>query len=74
LLGLCAVLDVAQPGETIFVTSYGSGSGSDAYALRVTDAIVKRRGRALLTATYLAREKFVDYAVYAKWRGKLVLS
>jgi hydroxymethylglutaryl-CoA synthase len=74
LLGLCAVLDVAQPGETIFVTSYGSGSGSDAYALRVTDAIVERRGRALLTATYLAREKFVDYAVYAKWRGKLVMS
>jgi hydroxymethylglutaryl-CoA synthase len=74
LLGLCAVLDVAQPGETIFVTSYGSGSGSDAYSLRVTDAIVDRRGRAPLTAAYLAREKFVDYAVYAKWRGKLVMS
>ena len=73
LLGLCAILDVAQPGETIFVTSYGSGSGSDAYALRVTEAITERRGRAPLTATYLAREKFVDYAVYAKWRGKLVM-
>jgi hydroxymethylglutaryl-CoA synthase len=74
LLGLCAVLDVAKPGETIFVTSYGSGSGSDAYALHVTDAIAERRGRAPLTAAYLAREKFVDYAVYAKWRGKLVMS
>jgi hydroxymethylglutaryl-CoA synthase len=73
LLGLCAVLDVAQPGETILLTSYGSGSGSDAYALRVTDAIVERRGRAALTAVYLAREKFVDYAVYAKWRGKLMM-
>ena len=25
------------------------------------------------TAAYLARETFVDYAVYAKWRGKLVM-
>jgi hydroxymethylglutaryl-CoA synthase len=74
LLGLCAVLDVAQPGETIFLASYGSGSGSDAYALRVTDAILERRARAPLTAAYLAREKFVDYAVYGKWRGKLVMS
>jgi len=72
LLGLCAVLDVAQPGDTIFVGSYGSGAGSDAYALRVTEAIVERRACAPLTAAYLARETFVDYAVYAKWRGKLV--
>jgi hydroxymethylglutaryl-CoA synthase len=68
------VLDIAQPGETIFVASYGSGSGSDAYALHVTNAITERRARAPLTAAYLAREKFVDYAVYAKWRGKLVMS
>jgi hydroxymethylglutaryl-CoA synthase len=74
LLGLSAVLDVAQPGETIFVTSYGSGAGSDAYALRVTEAITERRGRAPLTRAYLERETFVDYAVYAKWRGKLIMS
>ena len=73
LLGLCAVLDVARPGETIFVATYGSGSGSDAYALRVTEAIRERRGRAPLAAAYLARERFVDYAIYAKWRGKLVM-
>jgi hydroxymethylglutaryl-CoA synthase len=41
--------------------------------LRVTEAIVERRSRAPLTAAYLARETFVDYAVYAKWRGKLVI-
>jgi hydroxymethylglutaryl-CoA synthase len=74
LLGLCAVLDVAQPGDTIFVASYGSGAGSDAYALRVTDQIAVRRTNAPSTAAYLARQAFVDYAVYAKWRGKLVMS
>lgn len=73
LLGVCAVLDVAQPGESIFVTSYGSGAGSDAFVLNVTDRILQRRNRAPLTSAYLARESFVDYAVYAKWRGKLVL-
>ena len=74
LLGLCAILDVAQPGDTIFLTSHGSGAGADAYALRVTDALADRRGQAPLTAAYLARETFVDYAIYAKWRNKLVKS
>jgi hydroxymethylglutaryl-CoA synthase len=72
LLGLCAVLDVAQPGDTIFVTSYGSGAGADAFVVRVADALPERRTRAPLTSAYLTRETFVDYAVYAKWRGKLV--
>src|SRR4051812_16415783 len=59
LLGLCAVLDVAQPGDTIFVASYGSGAGSDAYALCVTDLIEQGRTKASPTAAYLARETFV---------------
>ncbi|WP_129630964.1 hydroxymethylglutaryl-CoA synthase [Candidatus Oscillochloris fontis] len=73
LSGLCATLDVAKPGDTIFVTSYGSGAGSDAYALTVTEALLERRERAPLTAAYLARSVFIDYAVYAKWVGKLVM-
>lgn len=73
LAGLCATLDVARPGDTIFVTGYGSGAGSDAYSLVVTEKLLERRDRAPLTAAYLARKEFVDYAVYAKWRGKLVM-
>lgn len=73
LLGLCNILDNAQPGETIFVTSYGSGAGSDAFSLVVTEALLERRGRAPLTAAYLARREFIDYAVYANWRGKLIM-
>jgi hydroxymethylglutaryl-CoA synthase len=73
LAGLCATLDVAQPGDTIFVTSYGSGAGADAYSLLVTEKLLERRDRAPLTAAYLARQEFVDYAVYVKWRNELVL-
>ncbi len=73
LLGICATLDVAKAGDTIFVATYGSGAGSDAYVLRVTDALAARRDRAPLTSAYLARETFIDYAQYARWRGKLVM-
>jgi hydroxymethylglutaryl-CoA synthase len=73
LAGMCSTLDVAKPGDTIFVTSYGSGAGADAYSLVVTEALLERRNRAPLAAAYLARQEFVDYAVYVKWRNELVL-
>lgn len=73
MLGLCATLDVAKPGDTIFMTTYGSGAGSDAYSLRVTEALLERRERAPLTATYLARQEYIDYATYTKWRNELIL-
>lgn len=71
LLGLCATFDVADPGDRIMVVSYGSGAGADSFALTVTDRLPTVRKRAPLTATYLARREYVDYATYAKWRGKL---
>ncbi len=73
LLGLCATLDVAQPGDRIMLVSYGSGAGADAYAITVTERLNEARGRAPLTEAYLARRNAVDYATYAKWRGKLVM-
>jgi hydroxymethylglutaryl-CoA synthase len=71
LLGLCAMLDTAQPGDRILMVSYGSGAGADAFALTVTERLPGARARAPLTATYLARRQPVDYATYALWRGKL---
>jgi hydroxymethylglutaryl-CoA synthase len=71
LLGLTAVLDVAQPGSRVLMVSYGSGAGSDAMALRITDSITERQGRAPTTQAYIARRKVIDYATYARYRGKL---
>ncbi len=71
LVGLTAVLDVAQPGDRILMVSYGSGAGSDAYSLQVTDAISERRHLATKTADYIARRSEIDYARYARLRGKL---
>jgi hydroxymethylglutaryl-CoA synthase len=73
LIGLSAVLDIAKPGDRILVTSFGSGAGSDAFAVRVTDAIEARRSLAPTTADYIARRTEIDYARYARLRGKLTL-
>ena len=71
LLGLTAVLDVARPGERIFLVSFGSGAGSDAFSLLVTDLIEERQRRAPLTRDYIARRVVVDYAIYVRYRRKL---
>jgi hydroxymethylglutaryl-CoA synthase len=73
LIGLTAVLDVAKPGDRIFMVSYGSGAGSDAFALQVTDAILERRSLAPSTADYIARRTQIDYATYVRYRGKLAM-
>jgi len=71
-LGLTAVLDVAEPGNRVLIASYGSGAGSDALSLHITDAIVERRGKAPATRDYVARRREVDYATYVRYTKKLV--
>jgi len=73
LIGLTAILDIARPGERILLVSFGSGAGSDAMSLQVTEAIDERRERAPKTQEYIARRVEIDYATYARMRGKLVM-
>jgi hydroxymethylglutaryl-CoA synthase len=73
IIGLTAILDIAQPGDRIFMVSFGSGAGSDAFVLRVTEAIRQRRDLAARTADYIARRIPIDYATYTRYRGKLVM-
>lgn len=72
IIGLTAILDIAEPGDRILMVSFGSGAGSDAFAIRVTDALPTKRELAPCTKDYIARRTEIDYATYARMRGKLV--
>jgi hydroxymethylglutaryl-CoA synthase len=71
MIGLAATLDVARPGERIFVTSFGSGAGSDAFSISVKDRIEDIRYGAPSVRDYIGNAQYLDYAVYAKHKGKL---
>lgn len=71
LIGLTAVLDEAQPNQRILVVSYGSGAGSDAFDLRVTEGIVAAQRQAPTTREYIRRRTQIDYAQYVRFRKKL---
>ncbi len=74
MIGTAAVLDMAKPGDRILMCSFGSGAGSDAFSFIVTDRIIERRDRAPKTLWYVARREEIDYAIYARYRGKLVMT
>ena len=73
MIGITAILDIAQPGDRILMVSYGSGAGSDAFDLRVTDLLNNRKGKAPSTRSYIKRRTEIDYALYSRYRNKLHL-
>ena len=71
LLGLAAILDVANAGDRILMTSYGSGAGSDSFNIRVTEGIVEKRPLAPSVEYYINRKSYIDYATYSRYERKL---
>lgn len=70
--GLTAVLDEANPGDKIFMVSFGSGAGSDGFIFQVTDRIKDIQDKAVKTREMLSNHKiYLDYGEYAKYRGKI---
>ena len=70
MLGLAAVLDVAKPGEKILLTSFGSGAGSDSFAIEVNEKILEKRERSELVMSIINDRKiYIDYSIYLKNRG-----
>jgi len=73
--GLAAILDVADPGDLILLTSFGSGAGSDSFVLRATDLLPQRRGRAPTVQSMLqGPRRYLTYGEYAKYREKLIVN
>jgi hydroxymethylglutaryl-CoA synthase len=73
IIGLTATLDIAQPGDRILMVSFGSGAGSDAFDITVTEKLLERRDKALKTQDYIARRTEIDYATYSRFRGKIAM-
>jgi hydroxymethylglutaryl-CoA synthase len=67
LVGLASVLDVAKPGDRVFLTSYGSGAGSDGFDITITDKIAElARDKAPTVAQMIEDKEYIDYGTYAK--------
>jgi len=72
MIGLASVLDVAKPGDRVFLTSYGSGAGSDGFDITVTDKIKDlARENAPTVAQMVEDKEYIDYGTYAKFTDLL---
>ncbi len=67
-LGLSNILDNGKEGDRILVVSYGSGSGSDAFDITLTDKIEEIKDKSIKTMDLLNRKEYIDYATYLKYR------
>jgi len=73
--GLAAVLDVADPGDMILLTSFGSGAGSDSFVLRATDLLPERRKQGRTVRAMLDGDRhYLTYGQYAGVREKIRLN
>ncbi len=66
LIMLAAALEEAKPGDRILFANYGDGC--DAFILRVTEEIDRRRTKPTMKER-LEGKKSIDYGTYLSWRG-----
>lgn len=70
LMGLSAVLDIASPHQRIFMVSYGSGAGSDAFIIETTDNI-KKQDKTTSFLDSVENKQYVSYIEYLRYGGKI---
>jgi len=70
MIGMASTLDIAKPGERILLVSFGSGAGSDAFSIRVTDEI-ERIDRTPRVWEKIEKGEYIDYGQYVKLRKKI---
>lgn len=63
LLGLAAILDIAKPNQKIFLCSYGSGAGSDAFVIETTATISEyQRGKKVKVSNQIDQKDYIEYS------------
>jgi hydroxymethylglutaryl-CoA synthase len=73
--GLAAILDEADPGDLILLTSFGSGAGSDSFVLKATDLLPGRRALAPTVRSFLdGPRRYLTYGEYASAREKIIVN
>lgn len=70
LIGLAQVLDKARKNDLIFLTSYGSGAGSDSFIFKVKKDF-KGANRNRTFKDYLKSKKYISYTDYLKFLHKI---
>lgn len=75
MLGLAAVLDIAKANQKIFMVSYGSGAGSDAFVWETTKELLglqKKRGKTKQLVSHQVQQKtYVDYVQFLRMTHKV---
>lgn len=72
ITGLSAILDIAKPEDRILAVAFGSGAGSDAFHIEITKDIENYpRENAPLVWKQIEKGKFIDYALYTKFKKKI---
>lgn len=71
LIGLAAVLDIANPKQKIFFCSYGSGAGADAFVFETTENILKQRKQRKKVMELINQKKYISYIDYLRFTKKI---
>ncbi|MDD5416279.1 MAG: hydroxymethylglutaryl-CoA synthase [Candidatus Daviesbacteria bacterium] len=67
MIGLAAILDIAKPDQKIFMCSYGSGAGSDAFVFETTPILKKFQKRNKNSVQRQIQDKqMIDYSLVAR--------
>lgn len=71
LLGLAAVLDTAKPHQYIFMCSYGSGAGADAFLFKTTSKLTDLQKRQHTVVSKITQKTYISYVEHLKMRGRI---
>lgn len=67
MIGLASTLDIAKPHQKIFMCSYGSGAGADAFVFETTSLIRKfQKNNKNNVLTQIRHKEMIDYSLVAR--------